>query len=132
MIFKIIFIAIGVAIFIFGVIKQKSISSKMKSGDFKEVNSKCIDFEESRSIDENGFDTVSYIPIYEYVVEDKKYTYKGTIGTPSRKGLGKEKVLLYNTKNHSEAISPNDKSGIILCVTGLIFIVLGIASLVVK
>lgn len=133
MIGKIFVIVLGAVLLFFGIRGQKKRSAQLKSGDFKEITGTVIDFKEelSTDTDENGFTTTSrvYYPIYEYTVDNQKYTYTGKVGTSFKRGLGKQATLLYNTKDPKECISPKDKTNILTIVLGIALILIGIYTL---
>lgn len=129
---QIILFILGVLFIVFGVIGQKKRTEKLNSGDFKEINSKCVDFKEEWSTDSEGISSLTYYPIFEYEVDGNKYKYVGKVGTGSRKGLGKEKVLLYNDKNPGDCLSPTDKSNIVMIIIGIILLIIMLAITLIK
>lgn len=127
-------IAIGIIFLALGIVSQTKRSKKLKSGDFKEVMGKIVDFkvEETQDTDSDGVTSysTSYYPIIEYEVDGNNYSYTSTFGTSFKRGLGKEQKLLYNVNNPEDVISPKDKTSILLIALGILIIIGGIVFLV--
>ena len=125
---KILVVGLGLFLCYFGFKGQKERTSKLQSGDFKEIMAKVTDFDEriEHDTDEDGRTTSSrvYYPIYEYTVDGVSYYYTGKVGSSFKKGRGKTSKLLYNTKDPNDCISPKDKSNILIIILG-IFLAIG-------
>ena len=125
----IIVVLLGVAFLFFGIRSQTKLKKKKQSEDYKEVMGTIIGFNRVEDYDKENGHSTTYYPIIEYEVDGEKYEYESKVGSNFRKGKGKQKKLLYNINNPSDAVNPNDTIGIVFAILGVIIIGLGIFSI---
>ena len=115
------FLALGVGITIIGIIKQLIYNKKVKTGNYKQIIGRIIDFDISSHYDsEYRSTTTMYYPIIEYEVDNKKYKYTSKIGKNIKKDIGQSEKLMYDVKSPSKAIDPNYKQGTLIAIVGAI------------
>lgn len=122
-------IGIGLLLLVGGVISQLNHHKKKTSGEFKEILGTIVDYKREMDRDSDGV-SYSYYPIIEYFVDGQTYRYTSNHGGGSRRGIGKQKKIMYNINNPSDAINSKDSTGAILAVIGLIIIVAGVYKMI--
>ena len=122
-IFSLIFIVIGFALIVWGIINIISRSKKKKTYTLTE--GKVIDYAVSRSDD----GSYTYGIIAEYMVDGISYTinptsYSGT--TRAKHPIGSIVKVRYNPENPFDAIFDKDGGSVLMLIVGIVFFIAGI------
>lgn len=122
-IFSLIFIVIGFALIVWGIINIVTRSKKKKAYTLTE--GKVIDYAVNRSDD----GSYTYGIIAEYIVDGISYTINPTSYsnlTRAKHPLGSQVKVRYNPENPADAIFDKDGSSIGVLIGGIIFFIVGI------
>ena len=119
-------IVIGIGVTIYSIYNNKLY--KEKDAKYIEATATVIDYD--YKIDEEGTELAAIIA--EYTIDREAYQYKGTTYSTNPIPLGTTITIKYNPNDPSDAILPNDHTGIIAIIVGVGFIVLGTIGLIIE
>lgn len=96
------------------------------------VQAVVADLERSDNISMEGIRTVSWFPVYEYVVREKRIRKRSHLGSAQQDFyIGQEVTIYVNPENVNEFYCPQEKTGklrVIFLLIGILLIIMAAAA----
>ena len=96
------------------------------------VQAVIADLERSDNISMEGIRTVSWFPVYEYVVREKRIRKRSHLGSAQQDFyIGQEVTIYVNPENANEFYCPQEKTGklrVIFLLIGILLIIMAAAA----
>ncbi len=87
---------------------------RLKGNCTQRVNAVVVDMEEKVDEDEDGT-SVSYYPVFEYIVDGVPYRVQSSFGSSGRRyGIGQEVTLMYNPDNPHQFLERGESKATVL------------------
>lgn len=120
----------GLVFLLIGIIVRVLHNSRVNDSKYVKTISKCVRYEERFIKDDDGYNNRYYYPVYEYVVNNRKFFLVGSYGSKSKDDLGKEAILYYNSNYPEDAFLENDPLSKYFILFGSIIMFIGIILLI--